>query len=159
MSDSRVDHVLDFQIIGNGHFVTSEDGWIEFVRDSGDAVDYGESAFARGQPETVFSDFRRFVETIHSQLPGTWIYYIAFAFQASLDSHEDVRAVRGNGNYGGDISKEQNSCSRTTVSCSLRIALADWPANSKSRADCAWASRLGEPSIQFCRSRKQDLEG
>ena len=28
-------------------------------------------------PETVFSDFRRFVETIHSQLPGTWIYYIS----------------------------------------------------------------------------------
>jgi lysophospholipase L1-like esterase len=28
-------------------------------------------------PETVFSDFRRFVETIHSQLPGTWVYYIS----------------------------------------------------------------------------------
>jgi lysophospholipase L1-like esterase len=28
-------------------------------------------------PETVFSDFRRFVETIHSQLPGTWICYIS----------------------------------------------------------------------------------
>jgi hypothetical protein len=25
-----------------------------------------------------------------------------FAFQASLDSHEDVRAVRGNGGYGRD---------------------------------------------------------
>jgi hypothetical protein len=28
-------------------------------------------------PETVSSDFRRFVETIHSQLPGTWICYIS----------------------------------------------------------------------------------
>ena len=27
---------------------------------------------------------------------------IAFAFQASLDSHKDVRAVRGNGSYGRD---------------------------------------------------------
>src|SRR5260370_25369148 len=34
---------------------------------------------------------------------------IAFAFQASLDSHEDVRAVRGNGSNGRDASKEQNS--------------------------------------------------
>jgi hypothetical protein len=34
---------------------------------------------------------------------------VAFAFQASLDSHEDVRAVRGNGSYGLDASKEQNS--------------------------------------------------
>jgi hypothetical protein len=31
---------------------------------------------------------------------------VAFAFQASLDSHEDVRAVRGNGSYGLDASKE-----------------------------------------------------
>jgi lysophospholipase L1-like esterase len=28
-------------------------------------------------PETVLSDFRQFVETIHSQLRGTWIYYIS----------------------------------------------------------------------------------
>jgi hypothetical protein len=34
---------------------------------------------------------------------------VAFAFQSSLDSHEDVRAVRGNGSYGRDASKEQNS--------------------------------------------------
>jgi hypothetical protein len=34
---------------------------------------------------------------------------VAFAFQASLDSHEDVRAVRGNGSNGRDASKEQNS--------------------------------------------------
>lgn len=34
---------------------------------------------------------------------------VAFVFQASLDSHEDVRAVRGNGSYGRDASKEQNS--------------------------------------------------
>jgi lysophospholipase L1-like esterase len=28
-------------------------------------------------PESVSSDFRRFVEIIHSQLPETWIYYIS----------------------------------------------------------------------------------
>jgi lysophospholipase L1-like esterase len=28
-------------------------------------------------PETVFQDFQRFVQIIHSQLPDTWIYYIS----------------------------------------------------------------------------------
>jgi hypothetical protein len=34
---------------------------------------------------------------------------VAFAFQASLDSLEDVRTVRGDGSYWRDASKEQNS--------------------------------------------------
>ncbi len=34
---------------------------------------------------------------------------VSFAFQAPLDSHEDMRAVRGNGSYGRDASKEQYS--------------------------------------------------
>lgn len=28
-------------------------------------------------PETVFGDFKRFVEIIHSALPDTWIYYVS----------------------------------------------------------------------------------
>src|SRR5208283_5740481 len=34
---------------------------------------------------------------------------VAFAFETALDSHEDMRAVRGNGSYGRDASKEQYS--------------------------------------------------
>lgn len=28
-------------------------------------------------PETVFADFRQFVQIVHSQLPETWIYYVS----------------------------------------------------------------------------------
>lgn len=28
-------------------------------------------------PETVFADFRKFVQIVHSQLPETWIYYVS----------------------------------------------------------------------------------
>jgi len=45
----------------------------------------------------------------HSLLCFAVCHSVAFAFQSSLDLHEDVRAVRGNGSYGRDTSKEQNS--------------------------------------------------
>ena len=49
------------------------------------------------------------IAAVPSLLRHSVIHTIAFAFRAALNSHEDVRTIRGNSSYGRDASKQQDS--------------------------------------------------
>ncbi len=47
-------------------------------------------------PEVVLDDFKRFVEIIHSELPGTWIYYVSMKpTPAGWSNWEVLRKTNG----------------------------------------------------------------